>query len=309
MIIKNHHFGYMNKIKVLIVFIIILVPLFVKAQKSIYKDPDSARIITSDIDLFWNMFDMAKPTFDKKIIQKEYLDKGTVGLKAFVPMRIESAKNLSAVIKMDPKYYEQIRLSSISIKNKTDSLNSYFHNLKRLYPDAVFPDVYFVMAAKNSGGTTFKGGLLIGAEMFGLENQQFKPRINIGELNNIVIHELIHYQQNYVSNNTLLAQCIKEGTADFICELITGSHSNKSIYKYAEEHKTELINEFKKNMYNSNWSPWLYSTKDKSRPQDIGYWVGYTIVKSYYEKSSDKAQAIKDILNIKDFDAFIKAIY
>jgi hypothetical protein len=298
----------MNTFRAHLFLLFLLFPSLTEAQKSIFNTPDSAKIISSDIDLFWNMFDMAKPVFKKRMIQEHYLDKGSAGLQAFIPMRIESAMNLSKVIKENLQYYEHIRLSSLSIKDKTDSLYTYFHALIKLYPDAVFPDVYFVIAAKNTGGTTFKGGLLIGAEMFGEETQEFKPRINISELNNLVTHELIHYQQNYTKNNTLLAQCIKEGAADFICELITGSHSNKSVYAYAEQHRAELLIEFKQNMYNTNWSPWLYYAKDKSKPQDIGYWVGYTIVKKYYEKSADKSQAIKDILNIKDFEDFVKQV-
>jgi hypothetical protein len=41
------------------------------------------------------------------------------------------------------------------------------------------------------------------------------------------------------------------------------------------------------------------------RPADLGYWMGYRITKSYFERASDKRQALRDILTIKDFDRFL----
>jgi hypothetical protein len=37
------------------------------------------------------------------------------------------------------------------------------------------------------------------------------------------------------------------------------------------------------------------------------YYVGYKIVESYYNRAKDKKQAVKDILDIKDFNAFLNA--
>ncbi len=55
-------------------------------------------------------------------------------------------------------------------------------------------------------------------------------------------------------------------------------------------------------------SNWLYQgDKAKDKPADLGYYVGYKIVESYYNKAKDKKQAIKDILEIKDFNVFLTA--
>lgn len=120
----------------------------------------------------------------------------------------------------------------------------YFSTLKKNYPAAVFPDVYSVIGATNTGGTTFKGGLIFGAEMFGRETADFKPRLNIEWVIQVVLHELVHFQQNYAKDNILLAQCIKEGAADFICELVTGSHANRAIYTFGDGHQKEFGAEF-----------------------------------------------------------------
>jgi hypothetical protein len=49
----------------------------------------------------------------------------------------------------------------------------------------------------------------------------------------------------------------------------------------------------------------LYQSTDKSRPKDLGYWIGYKIIKSYYMKTKNKMDAVKDILNIQDFNQFL----
>ena len=71
------------------------------AQNSNQKtnsDPFKAEFITSDIDNFWRAFDLAAKETDREkkiaIYQTEYLDKGSVGLKDFVRMRIKSADEL-----------------------------------------------------------------------------------------------------------------------------------------------------------------------------------------------------------------------
>jgi uncharacterized protein YjaZ len=46
--------------------------------------------------------------------------------------------------------------------------------------------------------------------------------------------------------------------------------------------------------------------KTPERPADLGYYVGYKICQEYYEKSADKKKAIKDILEIRDFDQFFR---
>ena len=158
-----------------------------------------------------------------------------------------------------------------------------------------------------SGGTTFDKGLIVGAEMFGQNKDGFQPIVNIDLVDELVAHELIHFQQNYKQDNSLLAQCILEGSADFIGELIAGDHINKATYVYGNAHEKQLWEEFLKVKDKSNYENWLYGSYDTSKAKDLGYWMGYKITKAYYDKSVDKDLAIKEILNIKDFSAFFEA--
>lgn len=269
-------------------------------------DPDKAVFHTEDISLFWSVYDLVSPKPDGDAFQKIYIDAGSIGLRAFVPNRIESGKNLAKVIKSNAAYYTSIRQSSVSIADKKERFYECFAALKSIYPEAVFPDVYFVIGAKNSGGTTFDGGLIIGAEMFGEANAAIQAPLTIDLVDELVAHELIHFQQKYAKDNSLLAQSIREGSADFIGELISGSHSNKKIHDYGDAHEKELWSEFNKKMFDNDWTNWLYYQKDKSRPKDLGYWMGYKITKTYYDKAADKSLAIHEILNIQDFKSFLE---
>ena len=107
---------------------------------------------------------------------------------------------------------------------------------------------------------------------------------------------------------SLLGRSLHEGGADFIGELITGGNINQHLHKYGNARKKQLWLEFKKEMNNKDTSNWLYQgDKAKDKPADLGYYIGYKITEAYYNRAKDKKQAIKDILDIKDFNAFLKA--
>lgn len=277
-----------------------------KQRSGFSKNPKDAKFHTEDITEFWKIYDKNYPKLPGEIFQQQYLDKGSPGLKGFINNRIESGKYLSKTVRRERKYYEYVRPFTISIDEKKNRFYECFGNFKKIYPSAVFPDVYFVIGANNSAGTIFDNGLIIGAEKFGKANDEFKPALDIEYVDEVVAHELIHFQQEYAKDNSLLAQSVKEGAADFICELIAGSHSNKETYIYGDSHKKELWEEFKQKMYQNDWTGWLYYNKDKTRAKDLGYWIGYQICKTYYNKMADKQKAISDILNIDDFKRFFE---
>ena len=125
----------------------------------------------------------------------------------------------------------------------------------------------------------------------------------------LVAHELIHFQQiSLGEDDNLLFQSIIEGSADFIGELISGEQINGMAFTYGEQHEEALCKEFVQVMNKRNYSDWLYGTTGKDeRPNDLGYWMGYKISESYFYKQQDKIKAIKEILHIKDPQAFLQA--
>ncbi|SDP53322.1 Predicted Zn-dependent protease [Mucilaginibacter sp. OK268] len=268
------------------------------AQSNFSNLPDSARFVTADIDNFWKAFDHYKKDTSVNIFGKEYIDIGSDGVKGFTPYRIRSADNLYKMVKKRQADYEKVRTNTLRIKEKEKQCRSTFYALKYLYPQAKFPPVYFVIGAYNSGGTSGDQGLFIGAEM----------QNNIDGLPGIVAHELIHFQQNLSGENpTLLQQSIIEGSADFIGELISGTRGDDAANNYGNAHADRLCKEFVSLMNGTERNDWLYGTSKKDdRPNDLGYWMGYQITAHYYAKATDKKQAIYDILNIKDYTAFLK---
>jgi uncharacterized protein YjaZ len=124
----------------------------------------------------------------------------------------------------------------------------------------------------------------------------------------IVIHELIHIEQNTAQTQTLLERSINEGAADFISTLVLGYHLNTKIHEYGNAHEQELWEKFTKQMNGEDIKDWLYNGVDPKRPypQDLGYYIGYKICEAYYNKIADKKIAVKDILEIKDFKKFLE---
>jgi uncharacterized protein YjaZ len=111
-----------------------------------------------------------------------------------------------------------------------------------------------------------------------------------------------------MADQSLLGKSIKEGSADFISEMIAGKIINDQLRAYGDPRERELWLEFKQQMDGKDWSRWLYQgDKSKDRPADLGYYIGYKICDSYYRHASDKAAAIKDILRIRDFKEFLRA--
>lgn len=314
----------MNKKLLNILFITFLLALSVlgqtsdkKSEETLNTNPADAKFVTSDIDLFWKAFDKATPENDLIVYRDEYLKKGSVGLKEFWRIRIESPCELVASISYAPDYYASLRSQTKKVDSYKPQMQKSFQRLKELYPEAVFPDVYFLIGKMNSGGTLTDKGLFIGLEMFGKTDDRSLEKMsdwhkavlsNMERIPYIVAHELIHYQQNYpTTDQTLLRRSISEGIADFVGELISGGQINPNLHKYGNPIEKDLWLEFKKEMNGTDSSNWLYQGNNaKDKPADLGYYIGYKIAESYYKNADDEKQAVKDILNIKDFQKFLQ---
>ena len=170
-----------------------------------HRDPEKAALVTSDIPAFWKVFDQLDNTKHPEVLlNTEYFNAGSVGLQDFVESRIRSAEDLLASIRSSHKYYESARDSTLRIASMEPGIRASFRRLKELYPDAVFPDTYFVVGRMSTGGTTSNNGLLIGAEMYArtantpldeLSDWLKGALVPVEDIPRIVSHELIHAQQ------------------------------------------------------------------------------------------------------------------
>ncbi|MEN2488890.1 DUF2268 domain-containing putative Zn-dependent protease [Flavobacterium sp. B11] len=259
------------------------------AQSNFSENPLDAVFETKDSKNFWNAYDNMEKSKGNPFI--EYMEKGSQGVKAFTENRIINADSLFAVVKKRKADYELSRNVLNSISTKEKRVRAIYSALKYWYPKAKFPPIYFVYGRFNSGGTSAPEGIIVGTEMLQ----------NLDGVSGLIAHELIHYQQNITGKDMLLKWCLMEGGADFIGELISGESIDSFSYKYGAQHKDKLCEEFVSKLKNTEYIDWLYATSKKDdRPNDLGYWMGYKIIESYFNKQKDKQKAIDEILNIKD---------
>jgi hypothetical protein len=280
-------------------------------------DPAEARLVTEDIGRFWAACDQSEESDLESTLRTMYLDAGTVGLEDFVDARIGSAADLAAVVKARPGYYASIRESTRRVPEFAPAIRASFFAMEYLYPEARFPDVYFLIGRMSSGGTTSRRGLLIGTEMYGLTDQAPLGELNdwlrtvlkpIDAIPHIVAHELVHYQQADLEGEPdLLDKCVREGMADFVAELISGRHINEHVHEWALPREHELWVEFQGRMHGSDHTGWLYGGQPEGRPADLGYFIGYRICQAIYDRSEDPRAALRQMLETADGTALLEA--
>lgn len=275
------------------------------------------KVFTQDIDNFWIAYDSVKSANDslKQIhfIQTLYIDKGTPGLKAFMEARDYSAELYVQLINKYPKFWTSIRPNTLTVKSKAKEIEKSIKKLKSLYPQLKDAKMYFTIGGLRSGGTTKDDMVLVGAEIAtgnaSTDVSEFPDKWLAGvfkeqhseNLISLNVHEYIHTQQNGESTN-LLAQAVKEGSCDFIAELVMGKPLQRNYLTYGKQHEQELKEEFKQDMFSTAFNRWQYNGREAKSVADLGYFMGYEICKFYYANSVNKKQAIKEIIQLNYAD-------
>ena len=281
-------------------------------------DPAAARLITEDIPRFWAAFDARATLGTARAIDSLYFAPATPGLQDWIRLRLTNAKTMAATVDKVPDYYASARASTLRIAADVPKIRAVFTSLKSIYPDAVFPDVYFLIGRLSTGGTTSPHGLLIGAEMYsrtsdsalaGLGPWLRQVLATVDRVPAVVAHELIHYQQAS-RLSSLLGHSLREGSADFIAELLTNDNINAHVHAWVHADSTRepaLWLEFSRDMLGNDYKKWFSSDDIELRPKDLGYYIGYRIAQAYYNSRADKSAAIKEILTTNDPVGFLAA--
>jgi hypothetical protein len=183
------------------------------------------------------------------------------------------------------------------------------HKLAQLYPEAQFPPVTIAIGRGKPVGVTDATGVMVGLEAL-CAVTRLEPNLE-DRFVHMVVHEYAHVQQTIASPTlydaekpTVLEQSLIEGAAEFAAELISGSVSSTDLKEITKGHEKEIETAFVADEDKTDLSKWLYNgTLTKSG--DLGYWVGYRIVKAYYENASDKRSALREILDMKDPKALL----
>lgn len=269
---------------------------------------------TTDLANFIKIFRTVDSANRIQVFQTEYLDKGTAGLQNYAALRFEKAAGLVERIYNSQKFYtkfcETIEKTDFAAIEK--SAKQAIDKFLKLYPNAVVPDIYFLVGGLGNGSTLGEKGLLIGLDSYLL---CFEDKTKIVDIEAVIAHELIHFNQSFLKDaslieGNLLAQIIKEGNADFIGELISGkvAYCILEAYQYGEKNLKALWADLQKDMeQKAATDKWLYN-EQPDRPASLGYFMGYKITKAYYDKAKNKKKAIHTILNLKadEFDKFLE---
>ena len=284
----------------------VCLPVVVLAQK-----PGSTVVYTADIDRFWIAFDSVRTTNDTakqmQFVQKLYIDKGTEGLNAFMKARDYDAKLWVEVINKYPKFWKSIKGNTLLVKGQVNAITGSIKRFKTLYPEMRPAKMYFTIGGLRSGGTTTGDMVLVGAEIATADKNTdaselsdwlknvFKNQDN-SNLVALNVHEYVHTQQK-PGGNTVMVQCISEGAADFVAEIVTKKKNNSAYMVYGREHEETLKQKFLTDMFSTATGIWLYNGANNPHA-DLGYFMGYAICKAYYQQQSNKKQALKNIIEL-----------
>lgn len=322
---KEHH---MNRAwRVLLICLILTVSGVSTSGYQVMTDPVKARLVYDDVRNFLRAYKLMQSGVEPaEAYAKEYFEKATPGLKALAERKQLSPQSLAEAIRRRPAYYASLKDILDRLSGQEVAVRRALKGFKRVYPDVVYPPVYFMIGDLRAGGLADQSGILIPAEVYVLtpsvDMHEFPNGLDflhtINDIPHLVAHELAHYQQArvqgiekyraiYGESSSLLAIAIREGSADFLAYLASGNHISQRAHEYGVAHEKELWRLFKTQMHNNKTGDWLFvKPSNPELPQDLGYFMGFKITESYYYNARDKKKAILDILSVTDYPAFLE---
>lgn len=286
-------------------------------------------IITTDVDHFWTAYEQISATNDStrqtQLINTLYISKGTPGLKALMQVRNYTAQSFVNAINRYPNYWKSIKANTLKAASYATEIEKGIKALHQLYP--LKPaKIYFSIGALRTGGTTLSDKVLIGAEISmadqktdAAELQKDFPHLpnyfRTNPIKSLVFtntHEYVHTQQKTTVGNTLLAQVVLEGVAEFLAEKALHVNSPNEPIAYGKNNDAKIKAAFEREMFSTSVANWLYNNNNNQfKQRDLGYYVGYAICSSYYKSARDKKSAIKEMVeldynNEKELTSFVE---
>lgn len=290
-----------------------------------------ANVVTTDIDNFWTAYDLIiqEPDSLKQIqlIDSLYIERGTVGLKRIMEVRVYSAEEYVRMINNYPRFFSSLRANTLKANQLAEELNIGIQKLETVYPNLKPAKIYFTVGCMRTNGTTVDSLVLIGSELAMADQQtdisEFEGGtkewlsgfLSTNPLKNLVllnVHEYVHTQQEPQLNN-LLSIAIREGVAEFVSTLAMNAPSASPAVDFGKKNALAVREKFELEMFYPNNRPkWFWSNyPNEFGVRDLGYYVGYAMCENYYEQAEDKAEAIKqmvelDFTNEAEVEEFIK---
>jgi hypothetical protein len=260
-----------------------------------------------DVTSFYRLYDATggHPSADQ--LQHDYLDKGSEGLLQFEKERNITGLRIEDALTKHPEIYADARRCLAVLPQVRARLEGVIAKLGTVYPAAEYPPVTIAVGRGRPVAISGPGeGVKIGLEALCAVNW-LNPNVE-DRFVHVIAHEYIHTQQSPVLANieqpTVLQLSLIEGAAEFMGEMISGDVAYSQFKSTTKGREEEIENAFVADEDKTDLSDWFNnSTIDK--PGDLGYFVGYRVVKSYYEHASDKRAAIRDIIRMSDAKDFL----
>lgn len=265
---------------------------------------NAQHVFTADVNNFWLAKDSALSTTDTAkqatYVRRLYLEKASDGLKAFMRNKDGIEQPYVSLLNASPAFWDSLHTKAAHLNKAAQKLEGYISRFKQIYPGLKPASTYFLVGLRQQGGT-IRGNLsIIGVEVV------LNSNINEKELVRMGIHEYVHTQQKRpdFQKINVLTSAIREGACDFIAEKVTHIAPSAAYMQYGSKHETEVWQLFEKEMFTQQNDNWVSTGNNPALPApDLGYFVGYQICKAWYNKASDKTQALKDIIELDYADA------
>jgi hypothetical protein len=264
-------------------------------------------IHTDDVDLFYKVYDAADGHPTAEQLQRDYLDAGSEGLHNLAKLRNVSGVRIADTLSKHPELYVKARGCTAALPRVRERVEVALRNLVRLYPQARTPPVTIAVGrGKPVGVGSPVTGLQIGLEAL-CSAEWMNPNVE-DRFVHVIAHEYAHVQQvrELVDDEhpTVLGRSLIEGAAEFVAALTSGKTGYAHFDALTKGREREIETAFVADVDQTELSRWVdNSTMEKGN--DLGYWVGYRICKAYYQRATDKRQALREILELSDPHAFL----
>ncbi len=259
-----------------------------------------------DVERFYEIYTATagRPTVEQ--LQRDYLDRGTDGLHTLAKLRNVTAQSIADNVAKRPEIYANAKGCLDVLPRVRQRLEVSLRELVRLYPQARTPPVTIVVGRGKPVGIGYPAtGLQIGLEAL-CAVDWFTPNLE-DRFVHVIAHEYAHVQQVAAAEQehlTVLQRSLLEGAAEFAAELTSGKTAYSHFEPLTQGREKQIETAFVADQDKTDLSAWL-DNSTLQQPGDLGYWVGYRIVKAYYQHHPDPSQAFRDILEMSDAKAFL----
>jgi hypothetical protein len=277
------------------------------ATSAAISPPAGPNIQIEDVERFYKVYDAADGHPTAHQLQHDYIDPGSDGLHQFAKLRNISGTTIAEALAKHPEMYSGAKRCMAVLPRVRSRLEVAMHTLGRLYPEAIFPAVTIAVGrGKPVGVGSPAYGVQIGLEAL-CATDYLNPNVE-DRFVHVIAHEYAHVQQVSAlvddEHPTVLEGSLVEGAAEFTAELISGEVAYSQFGARTKGREKEIETAFVSDEDKTDLSQWL-NNGTAEKPGDLGYWVGYRIVKSYYQHSADKRRAFREILQMTNPKAFL----